>query len=84
MKNLFWIFVVLCFFGMSNASAETSCMSCNRGAKLVCLGSPASTVLAKCGSPLSVVETGFNTKARSKESFNRGITKDDDLSLIHI
>ena len=58
MKILSWVFISFCLFGTNNAFAETSCMRCQRGKKMVCIESPASTVLAKCGSPLSIVEIG--------------------------
>ena len=78
MKILLWIFIPFCLFFMNSVFAETSCMRCERGKKLVCLGSPASTVLAKCGSPLSIVEIGSKTRTRSNETIKRRITEEDD------
>lgn len=75
MKNIMEIFILafilFCFFGISVVSADPSCMRCNKGDKMVCIGSPASTVLAKCGSPLSIVEIGSKTRELS----NGTITK---------
>ena len=63
-KILSLVFIPFCLFGISRAFAETSCMRCERGRKMVCIGSPASTVLAKCGSPLSIVEIGSKKRTR--------------------
>jgi hypothetical protein len=63
-KISFWVFIPFCLFGINRAFAETSCMRCERGRKMVCIGSPASTVLAKCGSPLSIVEIGSKKRTR--------------------
>lgn len=70
-KILLWLIIPFCLFGMSRAFAETSCMRCERGKKMVCIGSPASIVLAKCGSPLSIVEIGSKKKTRDKETVTR-------------
>ncbi len=78
MKILSWVFISFCLFGMNNAFAETSCMRCQRGKKMVCIESPASTVLAKCGSPLSIVEIGSQTRTRSSETVKRQMAKEDD------
>jgi hypothetical protein len=76
MKSLFWVFVLFCFFGMSSAFAEPSCMRCEEGNKMVCIGSPASTVLAKCGSPLAVNEIGTKTKTNSRGTvYSRRVSK---------
>jgi hypothetical protein len=69
-RILFWVVVTFCLLGMSRGFAETSCMRCERGTKLICIGNPASVVLAKCGSPLSIVEIGSKKRTRG----NRTIT----------
>ncbi len=69
-KILFWMVVSFGLLGMNRGFAERSCMRCDRGRKLVCIGNPASVVLAKCGSPLSIVEIGSKKRTRR----NRTIT----------
>jgi hypothetical protein len=61
---LFWFVVSFCLLGMSRGFAETSCMRCERGREMVCVGTPASIVMAKCGSPLSIVEIGSKKRTR--------------------
>jgi len=70
-KILLWVVVPFCLFGMSRAFAEFSCMRCEKGKKMVCIGSSASIVLAKCGSPLSIVEIGSKKRTRR----NKTVTK---------
>jgi len=77
MKILLWVLISFCLFGISNAFADPSCMRCERGRELVCIGSPASTVLAKCGSPQSIVEIGSETKTQSEGTIKRKETKED-------
>ena len=67
MKIGLGMLILFCLFGLNRGFTETSCMHCEMGRKLVCIGSPASTVLAKCGSPLSIDEIGSKTKTRKKE-----------------
>ncbi len=74
MKILVLAFILFCFWGISVVSADPSCMRCNKGDKLVCIGSPASTVLAKCGSPLSIVEIGSKTRERHNGTITGGET----------
>ena len=74
MKILILAFILFCFFGISVVSADPSCMRCNNGNKMVCIGSPASTVLAKCGSPLSIVEIGSKSRGRSNGTITRRAT----------
>jgi len=74
MEILVLALILFCFFGTNVVSADPSCMRCNEGNKLVCIGSPASTVLAKCGSPLSIVEIGSKTRERSSGTFTEGVT----------
>jgi hypothetical protein len=64
-KIFFWGVVCFWLLGMSRGFAEPSCMRCEKGRNLVCIGSPASVVLAKCGSPLSIVDIGSKKKTRS-------------------
>jgi Protein of unknown function (DUF2845) len=70
-RILFWVVVVFCLSGMSRGFAETTCMRCAGGRNLVCIGNPASVVLAKCGSPLSIAEIGSKKRTRR----NSAITK---------
>ena len=70
MKNIIKIpllgFILLSFIGISSALADNSCMRCKGGRELVCVGTPASTVLAKCGSPLAINVIGTKTKTHSR------------------
>ena len=68
---------------MSRAFAETSCMRCERGRKMVCIGSPASTVLAKCGSPLSIVEIGSKKRTRVTEPLQEKKREGITLFIVH-
>jgi Protein of unknown function (DUF2845) len=61
---LFRVVASFCLLGMSRGFADTSCMRCERGRKLVCVGSPAAVVLAKCGSPMSIADIGSKTRTR--------------------
>lgn len=71
MRILILAFILFCFLGISVVSADPSCMRCNNGNKMVCIGSPASTVLAKCGSPLSIVEIGSKSRSQSNRTITR-------------
>lgn len=77
-KILLWVIIPFCLFGMSRAFAETSCMRCERGKKMVCIGSPASTVLAKCGSPISIVEIGSKKRTRGNGTVTRQGERQDN------
>ena len=76
-KILWCVIIFLSLFCMSRAFAEISCMRCKRGNKMVCIGSPASVVLAKCGSPLSVVEIGSKKRTRGNGTVTREETSGD-------
>jgi hypothetical protein len=80
MKILFWVVVPFCLFGINRGFAETSCMRCERGRKMICVGTPASIVLAKCGSPLSIVEIGSKKRTRHNGTVTRQETrKNNDI-----
>ena len=78
MKNLMKVLILavifFCFLGISEVSADPSCMRCNNGYKMVCIGSPASTVLAKCGAPLSIIEVGSKTRGQNNGIIRRSKT----------
>lgn len=81
MKNiiriLLWSFIFLSLFGISYAFADNSCMRCSGGREMVCIGTPASTVLAKCGEPLSRNVIGSKTNSHSRGTVSKGqVTRD--------
>ena len=81
MKNiiriLLWSFTFLSLFGISYVFADNSCMRCSGGREMVCIGTPASTVLAKCGEPLSKNVIGSQTNSHSRGAVDTGrVTKD--------
>ena len=63
--SLFWL------FNISLAGASSSMMRCCGGKKAAKLGDHASTVLAKCGEPISMAEIGSKTKTRTKGTVYR-------------
>jgi hypothetical protein len=77
-RRLFWVVVAFSLLVASRGFAETSCMRCERGRQLVCIGTPASVVLAKCGSPLSIVETGSKKRTRRSGTAERQETKTEN------
>jgi hypothetical protein len=78
MKILWWVVILFCVSGGSRSLAETSCMRCERGKKLVCIGTPASVVLAKCGEPLSIVEIGSKKRTRGDGTITKKGTKENN------
>jgi hypothetical protein len=79
MKILLWVFILFFFFGISIVSADSSCMRCKEGDEMVCIGLPASTVLARCGAPLAINEIGTKTKTHSRGTiYERQESKKDN------
>jgi len=77
-KLLLSAFILFCFFGISTVFADPSCMRCQRGNKMVCVGASASTVIAKCGSPLSAVEIGSKTRSKGSGTMSQGTKGSND------
>lgn len=76
-KILLWVFILFTFFGISIVYADSSCMRCSGGYEMVCVGIPASTVLARCGSPLAINEIGAKTRSHSRGSiYQRRVSRD--------
>lgn len=71
LKTLIFAFFILLIFGIGSGHADPSCMRCSGGYKMVCIGNPASTVIARCGSPDSIAEIGSKTKSESSGTIRR-------------
>ena len=81
-KISLWGFILFTFFGINNALADNSCMSCKGGREMVCVGTPASTVLARCGEPLSMNVTGSKTNSHSRGTvYTRRVTRNGNRVL---
>jgi hypothetical protein len=74
-RILLWVVVAFFVLGIRRGFAETSCMRCEKGRNLVCIGNPASVVLAKCGSPLSIAEIGSKKRTRRNRTITRRETR---------
>lgn len=76
-KILFATIILIFIFGGGSASADPSCMRCSGGYKMVCIGNPASTVMARCGSPDSITEIGSKIKSERSGTISRSKRRND-------